>query len=45
MPLSDEYRLEKHVEVVEIVSVEDEDDGADDAPDEPSDQLVSVEQG
>ncbi len=45
MPLTDEYRLEKHVEVVEIVSVEDEDDGADDAPGEPSDQLVSVEQG
>ena len=45
VPLSDEYRLEKLVEVVEIVSVEDEDDGPGDTPGEPSDQLVSVEQG
>jgi HSP20 family protein len=49
VPLTDEYRLEKHVEVVEIVSVEDEDgheDGHEDgAPDERSDQLVSAEQG
>ncbi len=49
VPLSDQHRLEKHVDVVEIVSVEDEaghqDGGADDATDEPSDQLVSADQG
>ena len=41
VPLSDEYRLEKHIEVVEIVSIEDQDiDNVDDA-----DQLVSADKG
>ena len=52
VPLSDENRLEKHIEVVEIVAIEDEDldeDDDDDAHDVEStngasDQLVSAEQ-
>lgn len=52
VPLSDEHRLEKHVEVVEIVSIEDDDaldtDGetdGDEFPDDTSEQLVSVDRG
>jgi HSP20 family molecular chaperone IbpA len=52
VPLSDEHRLEKHIEVVEVVAIEDEDldddDVDDDTDDEAtvdaSDQLVSAEQ-
>lgn len=53
VPLSDEHRLEKHIEVVEVVSIEnldedgDEDDGnaADDDAEGASDQLVSADHG
>ncbi|HEY9264600.1 MAG TPA: Hsp20/alpha crystallin family protein [Mycobacterium sp.] len=54
VPLSDEHRLEKHIEVVEVVSIEnlgeddedqddDEDHGID--ADNTSDQLVSADHG
>ena len=37
VPLSDEHRIERHIEVVEIIAIDDDDDGMDGTDDEPDD--------